>query len=33
MSKIRYRNHIDGDAIYHLKEIVIPDPRILPLDK
>ncbi len=33
IGKIKYRNHIDGDAIYHLKEIIIPDPQCIPEDK
>lgn len=30
IGKIKYRNHIEGDAIYHLKEIVIPNPQSIP---
>jgi len=33
MGKIRYRNHIEGDSIYHLKYIVIPCPMAVPACK
>lgn len=33
IGKIKYRNHIDGDNIYHLKEIIIPNPQSVPEDK
>jgi hypothetical protein len=33
ISKIRYRNQLDGDNIYHLKHIIIPDPLIIPMAK
>jgi len=31
ISKIKQRNKIDGDSIYYLKEIVIPNPKTGPM--
>ena len=33
ISKIRLRNHIEGDCIYHLKEIMIPNATSTPVSK
>lgn len=33
VGKIKYRNQIEGDAIYHLKIIIIPNPKVIPLEK
>ena len=33
MSRIKQRNHIDSDQIYHLKYIIIPEPKIMPEKK
>ena len=33
IGRIKQRNHIDSDQIYHMKFIVIPQPTILPEKK
>ena len=33
MQKIKLRNKIESDFIYHLKKIVIPNPKIDAIDK
>lgn len=33
ISKIRHRNSIEGDSIYHLKILMIPDPQVEPRQK
>jgi hypothetical protein len=30
ISKIKRRNQLDGDAIYYLKQVVIPNPKNVP---
>jgi hypothetical protein len=33
IGRIKHRNHIDSDYIYHLKEIIIPNPETIPVPK
>ena len=33
IGQIKRRNHIEGDSIYHLKFIVIPDPKATPTNR